>query len=816
MATEQLIIEAVNKTGPALGKLQKDLRGVNSATNSLSSGFGRLQTLIIGAAAAFGGLKVAQGFLDTARQLENLGIQLKFITGSAEEGAKALDIVKTAAANSAFQLAEMAQASPLLLTVADSTDELNELLAITGDIAVASGLDFVTTAEQLQRAFSGGIASADLFRERGVKALLGFQEGVRYTAEQTKELITKGFEDGTFAIAGAASEMAQSFDGAVSMLKDGLFQFQDAVMDAGPFEFLKSTIALAVEAIGDNFGSIQDAATSMGNKIVEVAKASIVGFGVLLDALTPVFKFIRSSMNGLIDFTNALPSYIKALGIIGFLALGLKGKLIVAAIGFVINNMKELFSGFLRFIGNITRKIASAADAIGLDSLAGKMRNFADDITAKSDSLGQALEDTLTTLDDKLMGKIGRIPGFPEPEAMGKYETMFKGFLNKIEMITDERQKKQLERDKESSNKQIQTQQESLSKEQQILEKKLKQLEEALMSEVQTIENTRQKQLAIVEENLKEQLITEQEAQNIRLKINQDADAKLVDLKEKAQREIVKQAEEALKQMQKAEEALYDLKVELYGEDEQNIKDAYDKRLQIVENALDQELIAEADAAKIKADLHKKMLKEITEANKEALKERRIEELKSQGKTEEQAKSILEFENKTASDKALFAIEKGRETFEALGTMNKKAFMAYKAFAIAEAIVSTYKGAAKALGSFPPPFNFIAAAAVVAQGFAQVNQIKSANYSGRAMGGPVGAGQTYMVGERGAETFRAPAGGGTIIPNGGGGGPVTVNFNVQAIDAQSFNGAISKQKQTIVNIVNEAVNNTGRRSITAY
>jgi hypothetical protein len=73
-----------------------------------------------------------------------------------------------------------------------------------------------------------------------------------------------------------------------------------------------------------------------------------------------------------------------------------------------------------------------------------------------------------------------------------------------------------------------------------------------------------------------------------------------------------------------------------------------------------------------------------------------------------------------------------------------------------------------------------------------------------------------MVGERGPETFRAPAGGGTIVPNGQGGGGVNVNFTVNAIDAQSFNSALSRQRNTIVSIVNEAVNNTGRRAITAY
>tara|TARA_R100000231_G_scaffold28505_1_gene25305 strand:+ start:11009 stop:13456 length:2448 start_codon:yes stop_codon:yes gene_type:complete len=815
MATQKIIIEAVNKTGAALGKIQNDLKGINTATNSLSSGFSRLQTLIVGAAAAFGGLKVASGFLDTARQLENLGIQLKFITGSAEEGAKALNIVKSAAANSAFQLAEMAQASPLLLTVADSTEELNELLAITGDLAVASGLDFVTTAEQIQRSFSGGIAAADLFRERGIKALLGFQEGVQFSAEETKRIITEGFENGAFAIAGAAAEMATSFDGAVSMLQDGLFQFQAQVMDSGPFEMLKSTIALAVEAIGDNFGSIQDAATGMGQKIVSVVEGIVIGFGVLLDAISPVFKFVRSSVNGLVEFTNALPPTIKTLGIIGFLALGLKGKIIVATIGLVIDNVQTLFSGFLKFVGNITRKIANAAEAIGLDSLASKMRGFADDITNKADQLGEDLKKTITTLDDLVNTNIGKIPGFPEPEAMGKYETLFRGFLGRIQQITDERYKKQQEQDETAAEAQVQTQQEALSKEQQILEKKLIQLQEALMSEVETIENTRKKQLDIIEKNLKEQIITEQEAQDLRVKVNAEADEKINAFKQQALDEATAQTKKALEMQAKAEEALHDLKVELYNTEEDNIRDAYANRLKIVEDALNQEIIAEAEAAKIKADLNKKMAAEIAKINKEAARERRIEALMEAGRTKEQAESLLEFENKTNAEKSIFAIQKGKETFEALGTMNRKAFQAYKAFAIAEAIVSTYQGAAKALGAFPPPFNFIAAAAVIAQGFAQVNQIKSANYSGRQMGGPVGAGQTYMVGERGPETFRAPAGGGTIIPNGQGGG-VNVNFTVNAIDAQSFNSALSRQRNTIVGIVNEAVNNTGRRAITAY
>lgn len=57
---------------------------------------------------------------------------------------------------------------------------------------------------------------------------------------------------------------------------------------------------------------------------------------------------------------------------------------------------------------------------------------------------------------------------------------------------------------------------------------------------------------------------------------------------------------------------------------------------------------------------------------------------------------------------------------------------------------------------------------------------------GRAAGGPVNAGTTYLVGERGPELF-TPSGSGTIIPNnklGGGGGSINITVN-GAIDPES-------------------------------
>jgi len=152
--------------------------------------------------------------------------------------------------------------------------------------------------------------------------------------------------------------------------------------------------------------------------------------------------------------------------------------------------------------------------------------------------------------------------------------------------------------------------------------------------------------------------------------------------------------------------------------------------------------------------------------------------------------------------------------FGQLGTYNKKAFEAAKAFNIANAVMNTYLGATKALAMYPPPFNFIAAAAVVASGLAQVAAIRSQSFSGRALGGPVMGGQSYIVGENGPELF-TPSQTGSITRNDqlGGGAPVNVNFTIVANDTQGFDQLLSSRKGVITQIISDAMLERGQRSM---
>jgi tape measure domain-containing protein len=183
----------------------------------------------------------------------------------------------------------------------------------------------------------------------------------------------------------------------------------------------------------------------------------------------------------------------------------------------------------------------------------------------------------------------------------------------------------------------------------------------------------------------------------------------------------------------------------------------------------------------------------------------------------DQAKQIAAdrttFEKKSEMEKTQFAIDQAGQMFTALGQYNKKAFMAAKAFNIANAVMNTYMAATKALATYPPPFSFIAAGAAIAMGLAQVAQISSQQYSGRAIGGPVMGKQPYIVGERGPELM-VPQGAGKVIPNNQltNAEPMVINLNIQAVDARGVDQLIMERKGMIVGMIRSAMNDRGARA----
>jgi hypothetical protein len=139
----------------------------------------------------------------------------------------------------------------------------------------------------------------------------------------------------------------------------------------------------------------------------------------------------------------------------------------------------------------------------------------------------------------------------------------------------------------------------------------------------------------------------------------------------------------------------------------------------------------------------------------------------------------------------VIASSKGKEN-----ALYKAAFLAYKATAIAQAVISTETAAAAALA--PPPIGLGPVA-----GLPYSNLIRGLGYAsvgimagqaigetfGRALGGQVMGNTPYLVGERGPELF---------TPNGSGGGRITP-YNQLMAEAR---GGGATQNAPIINITN--------------
>ena len=350
MATKQVNIDIIAKD-----KTRQAMRSATGSVDRLKDSVFNLRNALLGLGAGV----VAKSFIDTGREVERLRVRFKFLFDEASEGEKAFKGLIKFASQVPFSLEEIQRGSANLAVVSKDADELNKLLKITGDIASASGLDFQTTAEQIQRTFAGGINSADLFRERGVRALLGFEAGVAISAEQSRKHIMKAFDEGTLSVVGASEVMAKTFDGTLSMIGDKFNLFKMAVMDAGPFDFLKASAMVIEKELEKNFGGIEKSAEKIGDAIVSTTVKTLLFATQIIDKFKPVFDFIGASIANLVNFVRALPPPLDTIGVIGFLMLGSRGKLLVALIAGVIDNIRGMLGSLIDGIASIQEKLNS-------------------------------------------------------------------------------------------------------------------------------------------------------------------------------------------------------------------------------------------------------------------------------------------------------------------------------------------------------------------------------------------------------------------------------------------------------------------------
>lgn len=186
-----------------------------------------------------------------------------------------------------------------------------------------------------------------------------------------------------------------------------------------------------------------------------------------------------------------------------------------------------------------------------------------------------------------------------------------------------------------------------------------------------------------------------------------NARKELAKARKTAQDELTAALDKEQKERDRAASAVESVRNALMSEEEA-IRKSYSDRQEIIANALAHQAmsVTEANALKIQAeqDYYNK-----------------LEELRKKSKN---------FEDKNATEKTKMVLDGLGDAFKGVQANNKKMFAVQKAYSIAQAIMSTYAGASKAIETYPPPLSFAMAAAQVAAGMAQVAQIRAQSFDG--------------------------------------------------------------------------------------
>ena len=727
MATKRVNIDIVakDKTRQALSGVQRNLTSLKNNVFSLK-----------GALVGIGAGAVVKSFVDVGREVESLQTRFKFLFGTAEEGQVAFDQLRKFASRVPFSLEEISRASGNLAVVSKDAEDLNRVLSITGNVAAVTGLDFETTASQIQRAFSGGIGAADLFRERGVRALLGFKAGVQVTAEETIQRFEELFGgDGKFAT--ATDDLATTLTGTLSMLGDKFFNFQTVVAESF-FDELKKEFGDLDKFLQENEQQIEDIATAIGENFA----GAITKTSQVIKDIAPAIKTVADALGTTITGFQSLPAFVQSSGLIASLLFGKKAFVAFSAVSFLVGQVQKLIDDART---STDLRLMSVEDVDNLETAELLLKELK---KQKSELVTQVLPnpiiDLKPTIDefDQLGTAIIELPDAP---------------LDKTNQQIDDLDIKIAE-----------------------LNKKIKEFNfvEAMKKEVSAFSK-----VATIAKDETEELI-------IKIKKKPPVPEGLKDGTEE-----VKVFTDAVGLLDNDFNTLFDTLAD---------KKAFNE---LMENA--KKTVTVFDSLKQEAKNFQDGFNEamnadtfdaFNKAGQDAFKQLKttLTDFIMTGKLNFQslAQSIIRSLVEALVGKAITAAIAKSEGMMIMSSIKK-------------AMISVYEGALKTFASIPFPFNILAVGAAIKFGMGLVNKIRGFEKGGRP---PVG--QPSIVGERGPELFM-PDQAGTIVPNNqlGMGQPVTVNFNINTVDARGFNELLVNSRGTIVNMINNAVNEKGKIAI---
>ena len=789
----------VSRVNRSIGNLERNSKVAANSLGRIQGVASRVSAALTVAGVAFAGFitqRGISGILSATQQMEQFRTQLTTYLGS------------QARAN-----AELARLSELARSLPQDVSELTEAFVIFNRF----GLD---TSNESMRAFSN-IAAANS------KSIIQFGEAVADALtgefERLKEFgIKVSTENGVYTARIGEDQVAVA-----RSTGDLIDQLKQLGMEGGRFG--KVTIGPLTLAMSNFRGAIFEASAALGE----------TGFGLAIaETTTKITSFITENDALIFKIGEGLTkAFLYAIEIGKFFIANIEliGKALLLLIGikvalFFANMAKAIITIALPALALLTKGIKSAASALlffvpGGPLVRGIIAGIGGLAAAWGLYKGATSEAAQETIDsfldvDNLLKGLGI-------EGLDELKQGLSDVNKEAERLTQKAKEAKEAMDAEAAaaaaaadakKKEADSEEARVEAFNEYLNAKK---EEYRISNLTALEQEKTKLILDAQKKLGRDL-TEQEKEKLNLIVDNNEKQKKVTEELKKQADAAKEIADYIEKQSKGPTTIELLQTATSTEDRlrtpsEAALEAFEEEQRALEAARREGLMSEEryqkNITRLKAEYAKKQLEIAREKRQQEIEQAGITNSAIKGALEDQLRfsEMIQQGGVKAAEGVLGSLT---STLGQMAGQNKKAFEAYKALSIAQALISTYKAASMAI-AFPPgpPISFLYVAGALAAGMAQVNAIRSMQYSGRALGGPVMGNTPYMVGENGPELF-TPATSGNITRNNDLNmeRPVNITFNINAVDTQGIDELLIDRRSVITQIVSDAMLETGQRS----
>ena len=272
-----IIVRAVDRaTGP--------LKRLTAQTDRLREANRRLGRVARFAGVGFGALAFGvKKFVDTAADFEDMRATLETLEGSSEKARRSMRWVEQFAATTPFDLREVSEAFVRLRSY--GLEPTGGLMRTLGDTAAAMGKPIMQAVEAIADAVTG---ENERLKEFGIKARVIKGGMIRYEYSvdgETKfaqaladdraqiQEVLRGILDPRYG--GAMERRSKTLRGIMSNLMDQWTRFQNLVMEAGAFKWLRDRLQGVLDIINKmaEDGSLEALAETIGQRLTRAFKA---------------------------------------------------------------------------------------------------------------------------------------------------------------------------------------------------------------------------------------------------------------------------------------------------------------------------------------------------------------------------------------------------------------------------------------------------------------------------------------------------------------------------------------------------------------